>query len=128
MKKILELKIGVLVLGVASLAVAAPCGAAYYPLSADDRSREDYGVGMTRKLGRGVANAGLGWIEVFKGVQDVGEQSGFIAGVTWGPIYGTLNAVRRTAVGVYETATFPSSNPDHFEPILLPEFVMPSDT
>ena len=89
-----------------------------------DASRKDYGAGMSRKLGRGVANTGLGWVEVFKGMQDVGHENGFWAGATWGPIYGTVNAVRRTAVGVYETVTFPLQNQDHFEPLLEPEFVL----
>ena len=89
-----------------------------------DRSRDDYSSGMTRKLGRGVANAGLGWGELFKGVSDVNQENGFLAGATWGPIYGTLNAVKRTAVGVYEAATFPIAGPEKFEPILEPEFVL----
>ncbi len=126
MKKILKIKLSALILGFAAIVMSVP-GEASYRIAADDRSRDDYGVGMTRKLGRGVANTGLGWVEVFKGVQDVGEEDGFWAGATWGPIYGTLNAVRRTAVGLYETATFPVANPDHFEPILQPEFVMQQD-
>ena len=89
-----------------------------------DDSRRDYGAAMSRKLGRGVANAGLGWIEIFKGMQDVGNESGMFAGATWGPIYGTMNAVRRTVVGVYETATFPIGGPNHFEPVLDPEYVL----
>jgi putative exosortase-associated protein (TIGR04073 family) len=110
-----------------ALTICAP-SSAYYDVAPMDRSREDYGSGATRKLGRGVANTGLGWMEVFKGVQDVGQQSGFWAGATWGPIYGTLNAVRRTAVGVYETATFPISNQGRFEPVLEPEFVLQENT
>lgn len=97
--------------------------AAYNP-SPIDHSRRDYGAGATRKLGRGLANTGLGWMEVFKGVSDVNAESGFWAGATWGPIYGTMNAVRRTAVGLYETATFPIAGPQKFEPILEPEYVL----
>ena len=123
MTRILEIKTGVLILVLAALSVTVPT-AAYYEPSPVDRSRQDYGAGATRKLGRGVANTGLGWVELFKGVQDVGQENGFLAGATWGPIYGTLNAVRRTAVGVYETATFPISNQGRFEPVLEPEFVL----
>ncbi len=95
---------------------------AYNYKSPIDDSRSDYSTGATRKLGRGLANTGLGWTEVFKGMQDVNSENGFWAGATWGPIYGTLNAVRRTAVGVYETATFPIAGPNRFEPVLDPEF------
>lgn len=123
MKKIIKNWHRAVFLAAAALAVTVP-GAAFYDVTPIDRSREDYGSGATRKLGRGVANAGLGWIELFKGVQDVGEENGFWAGATWGPIYGTLNAVRRTAVGVYETATFPISSHGHFEPVLEPEFIL----
>jgi len=123
MTKFPEVKTGALILALTAFLSAVPA-AAYYDASPVDRSREDYGAGATRKLGRGVANTGLGWVELFKGVQDVGAENGFWAGATWGPIYGTLNAVRRTAVGVYETATFPISNQGRFEPVLEPEFVL----
>lgn len=106
-----------------ALLLVSPCAEAYSSTPIDD-SRHDYASGAGRKLGRGVANTGLGWMEIFKGVQDVHEESGFWAGATWGPIQGTLNAVRRTAVGVYETATFPLAGPKHFEPVLEPEFVL----
>lgn len=114
--------------GVALLAgllffAAAPESPAYDP-SPLDYSRRDHPTGAGRKLGRGLANVGFGWMEVFKGMQDVGEESGFWAGATWGPLYGTMNALRRTAAGVYETATFPFEGPDHFEPIMKPEYVL----
>ena len=94
------------------------------PQEPSDISRTDSAAGATRKLGRGLANAGLGWIELFKGIQSVGEEKGFWAGVTWGPLYGALNAARRTAVGVGETLTFPAPGANHYEPVLEPEFVL----
>ena len=103
------------------------CNALAYQPSPIDNSRRDYGAGATRKLGRGLANTGLGWIEIFKGMQVVGQENGFWAGATWGPIYGTMNAVRRTAVGVYETATFPFQGPNRYDPILEPEYVLTDD-
>ena len=112
---------------VAAAWLCAPLPASAYKNSPIDNSREDYASGMSRKLGRGVANAGLGWTEVFKGMQDVNAENGFWAGATWGPIYGTVNAVRRTAVGVYETATFPLQNANHFEPVLDPEYPLSKD-
>lgn len=106
----------------ALLGLASPAYA--YTNGPIDDSRQDYAAGAGRKLGRGVANAGLGWVEIFKGVQDVHDESGFWAGATWGPIHGTLNAVKRTAAGVYETATFPLAGPRQFEPVIEPEFVL----
>lgn len=87
-----------------------------------DESRHDYNAGTSRKLGRGLANTGLGWTEVFRGMEEVGSESGFWAGVTWGPFYGAAKAVKRTGAGVYEAITFPFDGLNNFEPITEPEF------
>ena len=92
-----------------------------------DDSRNDHSAGASRKLGRGLANTGLGWTEIFKGIEDVQGESGFWAGATWGPLYGAVNAVKRTGIGLYETATFPFAGPNRFDPVLEPEFPMSSD-
>ncbi len=84
----------------------------------------DYGTGASRKLGRGVANVALGWLDIFKGVEDVGEENNFIAAVTWGPLFGAGKAVGRTLAGVYEVATFPFPAPTNFDPVVYPEFVL----
>jgi putative exosortase-associated protein (TIGR04073 family) len=105
------------------LLASIPAQAAY-PTSPIDDSRDDYGHAAGRKLGRGLANTGLGWMEIFKGMSDVGAENGFWAGATWGPLYGTVNAVRRTGAGLYETATFPFEGPNRFEPLIEPEFVL----
>ena len=84
----------------------------------------DYGTAAGRKLGRGLANLGFGWIEFFKGIEDVTEENNLIAGLTWGPIYGTGQAVRRTVAGAAEVVTFPVPGPNRFEPLVYPEFVM----
>ena len=94
------------------------------PMSPTDYSRSDPAQGASRKLGRGLANTGLGWVEFFKGIQEVGEEKGFWAGATWGPLYGAVNAARRTAVGVGETLTFPIPGKNNYDPILEPEFVL----
>ncbi len=87
----------------------------------------DYGTGVGKKLGRGVANVAFGWIDIFKGIQEVAEQNNVIAGLTWGPIYGTGKAVVRTLAGAYEVVTFPIPWPADFEPLVQPEFVMEGD-
>ncbi len=112
----------VISLAVLCFMVFAGEASAYNYKSPIDDSREDYSAGVTRKLGRGLANTGLGWTEVFKGMQDVSSENGFWAGATWGPVYGTMNALRRTGAGLYETATFPFAGPNRFEPIVEPEF------
>ena len=83
-----------------------------------------YGTGVGKKLGRGISNAAFGWLEIPKGIQDVGEENNFIAGVTWGPIYGLGKAVMRTVAGAYEVVTFPVPVPPNFEPLVTPEFML----
>ena len=108
---------------VLTLILSSGTALAYTP-SPSDIARQDSMTGATRKLGRGVSNVGLGWVEFFKGIQSVGEEKGAWAAVTWGPLYGALNAVKRTAVGVGETVTFPVPGPNQYDPILEPEFVL----
>lgn len=93
-------------------------------VSAIDKSRSEYPTGVSRKLGRGLSNTGMGWIEIFKGAQKVSDENGYWAGATWGPIYGLVNAAKRTGAGIFETATFVIPNKDGFEPIISPEFVL----
>ena len=87
----------------------------------------DYGTNVSRKLGRGFSNAAFGWMEVLKGVEKVGAEQNFIAGITWGPLYGTGNTIIRTTVGLFEIGTFLFPVPDGFKPILQPEFVIEGD-
>lgn len=104
------------------------CGIALaYTYSALDESRSDYSAGASRKLGRGLANTGLGWTEILRGIDDVEAESGFWAGATWGPLYGAVNAVKRTGVGIYETVTFPFAGPNRFDPVIKPEFPLGDD-
>ncbi len=94
--------------------------------SAADKSpaQIDYGTGVGEKLGRGLGNVAFGWMEIPKGVQDVGDQRNFIAGITWGPLQGIGKALVRTAAGVYEVMTFPIPGRANFEPLVKPEFVL----
>ncbi len=106
------------------LLVCVSSNALSYQQTPSDIARTDPVMGATRKLGRGIANVGFGWMELFKGIQSVGQEKGFWAGVTWGPLYGGANAVKRTAVGVSEALTFPVAGPTNYQPILEPEFVL----
>ncbi|NUN96707.1 MAG: exosortase system-associated protein, TIGR04073 family [Candidatus Omnitrophica bacterium] len=74
------------------------------------------------KLRRGLANSATGWVELpYRVFADTvfGNRSPF-EGLFIGLAVGTAKSVQRTAVGVFETATFliPS-----YEPILDPEYV-----
>ena len=78
-----------------------------------------------RKLGRGLANAGFGWIEILGGVERSTTQDNIVSGVTVGPVQGLGNAIGRTVLGVWEVATFPiPTNHGTYEPVTSPEFVL----
>jgi len=77
-----------------------------------------------RKLGRGVQNAALGWMELPKGIKHIGEKHGIGAAATWGVLYGLGRSIQRTAVGVFEVLTFPFGLPKNFEPLIEPEYVI----
>lgn len=96
---------------------------AYAEKSPSDISREDYGTAASEKLGRGISNVAFGWLDIPKGIESVGQEHNFLAGLTWGPIYGTGQALKRTLVGAYEVVTFPVPQ----EPIVRPEFVLEGD-
>jgi putative exosortase-associated protein (TIGR04073 family) len=76
-----------------------------------------------RKLGRGLANLGAGWLTFFTTVEETGKSDGILAAATYGFIKGIAKAVQRTLVGAYETITFPIPKPKDYAPILTnPEF------
>ncbi|AKJ64508.1 exosortase system-associated protein, TIGR04073 family [Kiritimatiella glycovorans] len=79
---------------------------------------------IMRKLGRGVANVASSPIELLSNMQDVTEDSGLLAGLTYGTVRGVGHGVARIGVGAAEILSFyvPS------EPVIHPEFVMDPDT
>jgi putative exosortase-associated protein (TIGR04073 family) len=105
----------------AALLFAAGTAWADNEKSPSEMSETNQGAGASRKLGRGIANLAGGWLEFPKGIQSVGDESGFLAGLTWGTIYGLGNAVVRTGVGAYEIVTFPIPK---YDPVIQPEFVL----
>ncbi|NQT00183.1 MAG: exosortase system-associated protein, TIGR04073 family [Candidatus Omnitrophica bacterium] len=76
-----------------------------------------------RKLGRGLANAVTGVVEIPKKVILISKNDNPILGLTWGWVKGAAVALLRTAAGVYETVTFPIPAPADYEPMVNPEFV-----
>src|SRR3989338_2984876 len=75
------------------------------------------------KLGRGVANALTGWVEVPKNIYNVSVEENALAGVTLGLAKGAGMTIVRTGAGIYEIATFPFPLPQDYKPILEPEYV-----
>lgn len=75
------------------------------------------------KLGRGVANALTGWVELPKNIYSVSVEENAFAGVTLGLAKGAGMTIVRTGAGIYEIATFPFPLPQDYKPILEPEYV-----
>lgn len=87
----------------------------------------EYPERVGRKLGRGISNTALGWVELPAGIQQIGEQHGVGAAATWGILHGAGRTVQRTAVGIFELLTFPFGVPQDFEPLIEPEFPLQGD-
>lgn len=81
--------------------------------------------GPVDKLGRGLTNVATCPFEITKGMDDEKQESGIFAGLITGTLKGTVNMVKRAAVGVYEVATFPIPAPKGYKPILKePEYFL----
>ena len=75
------------------------------------------------KLGRGIANALTGWIEIPKSVYRTSAEQGPFVGLTRGLANGAGVAVERTGAGFYDAATFPVPAPANYESPIDPEYV-----
>lgn len=75
------------------------------------------------KLGRGVANALTGWVELPKTIYSTSVEQNALTGMTLGLAKGAGMALVRTGSGIYEIATFPFPLPEDYRPILEPEYV-----
>jgi len=80
-------------------------------------------AGPLRKLGRGLANAATGIVEIPKKVILISRNDNLLMGLTWGWVKGTAVGMLRTASGLYEAVTFPIPAPADYEPMVQPEFV-----
>ncbi len=78
------------------------------------------GEKMFAKLGRGLANAVTGWIEIPRQMRDESEVSGLGVGLTWGLAEGVGYAIARTIAGVYEIVSFPVPMPEDYRPVIDP--------
>ena len=89
---------------------------------------------MSRKLGRGIVNAGFGVLEIPIRISEVNFNEGGLAALTFGTISGVGYFIAREFVGVFEIITFPIPIPGlpndpygyggGYGPILMPEWVV----
>ena len=80
-------------------------------------SRYNLGPAFT-KLGRGVSNFFLGWLEIPLNVHKRYTTSDTVGSGLAGTAVGIFKGAVRTGVGLYETVTFFLPLPENFEPIL----------
>jgi len=81
---------------------------------------------MFHKLGRGVSNVLLGWVEIPKQIAKEWTRTEPFTGTIVGFVKGFGWAVARTMTGFYEVVSFPFPVPRNYEPMMYPEFVLPS--
>lgn len=106
----------------------SPAGPAPVAAQSDpDAYREDSDINkMFHKLGRGVSNVLLGWVEIPKTVASEWRRTEPFTGTILGVIKGSVWAVARTLSGFYEIISFPLPVPRDYQPLIYPEFVLPS--
>ena len=92
---------------------------------------------MTRKLGRGITNAGFGVLELPLKMYEVNFEEGGFAACTYGVFYGLYFVLKREIVGVIDIATFLVPLPDcrqdpneagwGYGPLMRPEWIITPD-
>jgi len=83
--------------------------------SATGSDVQEYTEGSGMKLARGIVNASLGWVEVFRGIYDKTLEHDPVTGLIYGSLYGTGMTVVRTVSGAYEAGTFLFPTPRKFK-------------
>lgn len=105
----------------ASIMVMAPVVTAAQPADPVDQAIEQYELdGAFHKLGRGVENVLMGWVELPANVEREYSSNHPVTTFTVGLTKGTLKGLVRTGVGVYEVVTFLIPYPERFAPVLPP--------
>lgn len=75
------------------------------------------------KLGRGLANVFLSFIEVPRNVHNTTQEHSLLEGWTVGLGKGLGYMAMRVGVGLYEIVTFPFPLPKDYQPVIQPEYV-----
>ena len=92
-----------------------------------DRYRETTDIDkMFTNLGRGISNVLLGWVEIPKTVAEEWRRTEPFTGTIVGTVKGVVWAVARTFAGFYEIISFPFPIPRDYQPIMYPEYVLPT--
>lgn len=78
------------------------------------------------KLGRGVVNVLTGWVEIPKNIAKEWRKTDPFTGTIIGLFKGLGWGIARTFAGFYEVISFPFPVPRNYEPIMQPEFVLPT--
>ncbi|HWP01420.1 MAG TPA: exosortase system-associated protein, TIGR04073 family [Methylococcus sp.] len=79
---------------------------------------EDYAGDVGDKLGRGLANATLGWVELVKGVGIAASDEG-PAFIPFGFFEGIGDTLGRTVAGAFEVVTFPIPHAPLTDPVYV---------
>jgi len=103
---------------VAIIALAAFAAAAQAPATAPQPVEVRPHREPLRQLGRGVSNIVTGVWEIPFNMYNVAQDSGDVAGATYGVFRGVWRFCVREVIGVFETVTFPVG----WGPIIEPEF------
>jgi putative exosortase-associated protein (TIGR04073 family) len=78
------------------------------------------------KLGRGVVNVLTGWVEIPRNIAKEWRRTDPFTGTVIGLFRGLGWAVARTFAGFYEIISFPFPVPRNYEPIMQPEYILPT--
>lgn len=92
-------------------------------LAAAEVAPTSYSDGVSRKLGRGLANVVTAPLELIRTPYLVSQRDGAVAGGSVGTVKGLWAAVVRELAGVVETVTCLFPIPKDFQPLIQPEFV-----
>lgn len=90
-----------------------------------DVSRDQSQVNkMMNKLGRGIVNVYLCWVEIPRSIAIEWERTDPVTGTVVGAIKGIGWGFARFATGVFEVYTFPFPVPGNYEPMIEPEWII----
>lgn len=78
------------------------------------------------KLGRGVVNLLTGWVEIPRNIAKEWRRTDPFTGTVIGLFKGLGWGIARTFSGFYEIISFPFPVPRNYEPIMQPEFILPT--
>jgi putative exosortase-associated protein (TIGR04073 family) len=80
---------------------------------------DDFASHSLHKLGAGLANLALGWLEIPKNMIATANQTNVLFGISGGLLKGILHTAGRTLAGAADLLTFPLPT----RPIVQPEFI-----